>query len=162
MFRLRYMFEYPHVKCYLSMYFSLFLSKTICLIKYTYRLMNRIYWLMNKGFIVFIFLTQWSVNFHIKSNSMQTQNDRGNWKLIFEMNVFTKVPFRNWTTGGKRIVFHTNSYLLKASSCKQCPLRQQLLGITLLCYECWLIHIVMSFFLTRVWTYNSFLLWGTL
>lgn len=156
MFRLRYiMFEHPHVKCYLSMYFSLFLSKTICLMKYTYRLMN-------KGFIAFAFVTQWSVNFHTKSNSMHTSNDMGNWKLVFEMNVFTKVPFRNWTTGGKRIVFHTNSYLLKTSSCKQCPLRQQLLGMTLLCHERWLIHIVMSFFLTRVWTYCSFLLWGTL
>jgi len=45
------MFEHPGNECYLSKYFSLFLAKAIVLMKYKYSLMN-------KGFIIFVFLTQ--------------------------------------------------------------------------------------------------------
>jgi len=146
--------EHPCDECYPSMYFYFF-SKNIGLRRYTYSLMN-------KGFILFAFVTQWRASFHMKSNSMQVPNDLGSWKLLFEMDVFTKVPFRDWTMGVKRVVFHTNAYLLKTSSCKQSPLRQKLPGTTLLSQKCWLIHTVMSFLLTTVWTYCSFFPWWNL
>lgn len=138
----------------LPFHLFLFFSKTVGLRKCKYSLMN-------KGFILFAFVTQWRASFHIKSNSMQVPNDFGSWTLLFEMNVFTKVPFRDWTMGVKRVVFHTNAYLLKTSSCKQNPLRQKLPGMTLLSQECWLIRIVVSF-LTTVWTYCSLFPWWNL
>lgn len=66
---------------YLSKYLSLFLAKAIFM-KYAF---------INKGFIIFVCVTQWSSALHIKSSSMQGPNVMVNCKLLFEMFVFTKV-----------------------------------------------------------------------
>lgn len=139
-------FEHPGNEWYLSKYLSVS-CKSYCFDETL---------IMNKSFIIFVFMTQWSADLHKKIKSYAGAKWHGKLQTTFWDGCIHKDTFRDGMIGGRKAIFYISAYLLKTPSCKHRPLRQVLRQMGVLFQGCWLIHIVMSVFLTRVWTYCSF------